>query len=396
MARGVHDVKNDLRNYLDVIGGGRFATSGLLPNASNPGLFVHGVGKVGLPLSERDAEALAIPAHRAPFGKGSQTFVDPEVRKTWELNPDQFEIHNPAWDTTLQQAVERVAEYLGVLSGASSVRPELHKHLLYEPGAFFEKHWDIAINQLKGKDQLRMHYLSEACRDHGFCLYFAHLEFSIYGSVDEDEDNPVWWAGADVHEFLEELEATRKLKTIFESDGQRLAKGIELEDEDEEETIINRPNFEDLEPDEEECDGFTGNEGCTATHFYYRTCAVYVKSLLDEIQGQGREGKSEEELKKLCEMVIDAKKFPEKPREKSKVDSTIVTPWQVEEPPKFKPLSRVSDDGLGAVVQAAMRLDLPEIAEVAVGFVKSSLPTALFGEIGSHLAKEGPTAAWPR
>ncbi|KAL8853758.1 MAG: hypothetical protein Q9221_001401 [Calogaya cf. arnoldii] len=138
---------------------------------------------------------------------------------------------------------------------------------------------NIAIHQLKGKDQLRMHYLSEACRDHGFCLYFAHLEFTIFGSFDEDKDNPVWWAGADVHEFLEELEATWKLKTIFDPDGQRLAKGIELADEDEEETIINRPNFEDLEPGEEKCDGFTGNEGCTATHFYYRTCVVIVPKL---------------------------------------------------------------------------------------------------------------------
>ncbi|KAL8853759.1 MAG: hypothetical protein Q9221_001402 [Calogaya cf. arnoldii] len=95
-------------------------------------------------------------------------------------------------------------------------------------------------------------------------------------------------------------------------------------------------------------------------------------------------------------MVIDAKKFPEKPRDKPTVDPTIVTPWQVEDPPKYKPLSRVTDDGLGAVVQAALRLDLPEIAEAAVGFVKSSLPSALFGEIARHLAKEGSTAAWPR
>lgn len=155
-----------------------------------------------------------------------------------------------------------------------------------ESGASTEYTWDrlvyildrdyseanISINQHKGKDQLRMRYLSEACRDHGFC---AHFQFGQFGSVDEDEDNPYWAAGADVHEFLlEELESTWMLKTILESDGQRLAKGIELEDEEEEETIINRPDFEDLEPDDEECAGWTGNEGCTATHFYYRTCAV--------------------------------------------------------------------------------------------------------------------------
>ena len=144
MASDSMDIKKDLCNYLQVVASGNFATSGPLSNANNPGLFVKGIGKVGLPLSDRDAADLSRASHEAPFGKGNATFVDLKVRKTWELNSNQFELRNPAWPATLQEVVEKVAEELGVVDGASSVRAEMHKLLLYEPGAFFDKHREYA------------------------------------------------------------------------------------------------------------------------------------------------------------------------------------------------------------------------------------------------------------
>ena len=138
------DIKEDLCNYLQVIDSGNFAASGPVTNARNPGLFVQGIGKIGLPLSDRDAADLCRVGHEAPFGKGSETFVDPTVRKTWELNPNQFELRNPAWPLTLQEVVTKVAEELGVIDGAFGIRAELHKLLLYEPGAFFDKHREYA------------------------------------------------------------------------------------------------------------------------------------------------------------------------------------------------------------------------------------------------------------
>ncbi|KAL8711917.1 MAG: hypothetical protein Q9225_007037 [Loekoesia sp. 1 TL-2023] len=509
MADDPFEVKEDLCDYLEVIGSGQFATSGLLPDASSPGLFVHGLGKVGLPLSDRDAADLARLSHEAPFGQGSETFIDTTVRKTWELNPHQFELRNPAWQKTVQKAVGKVADELGVIGGASSIRPELHKLLLYDPGAFFDKHrdtekaqgmfstlvialpsehtggdvnvqlrtenctlqtqgrcdfdyvylvwyadvnhsiskissghrlvltynliletpnsghipsvvddhkqnldrvltlWDkadretgsgvdpntswkklvyileheyseanICVDQLKGRDQSRIRYLSEACRDCGFCLFLAHFQFSQYGSVDEDEDDPYWAEGADIHEFIDELDSTWKLKTIFQPVGQKTAGDIELEEDE----IINGPDFAEVEPADEECDGWTGNEGCTATHFYYRTCAVilprarrleflseaetlnvefYVKSLLDEMQTQDLSVKSKDELKKLCEMVIEVKESPKKPRKESANSS---------------------------LVQGALKMDDLEMAEAVVGSIGQSLPLHVLDDIGKQLA----------
>lgn len=141
-------IKKDLCSYLQVIDSGRFATSGLLANANNPGLFVKGIGKVGLPLSERDFVEIRRASHEAPFVKGSETFVDPTVRKTWELNPNEFELRNPAWPSTLHEVVGKVAQELGLVDGASSIRPELHKLSLYELGAFSDNHSEYVPNIL--------------------------------------------------------------------------------------------------------------------------------------------------------------------------------------------------------------------------------------------------------
>lgn len=133
-------INDQLDNYLSVIGHGTFATSGRLSTAANPASNINGLGRVGLPLSDRDAAAIAKVCHEAPFGKGSETRVDHSVRKTWELNPDQYQTRNPAWHGTLYEAVRKAGQDLGVRTGFASIRAVPHKLLLYEPGAFFDTH----------------------------------------------------------------------------------------------------------------------------------------------------------------------------------------------------------------------------------------------------------------
>ena len=133
------DFRSDLLESLDMIGHGSFAASGPLADI-NPGLYVEGLGKIGLPLSERDAKALALVCNRAPFGKGSETFVDTAVRKTWEVNPDKVRFRNSKWQSQVDHAVIKVTEGLGIIGGPGTVRAELHKLLLYESGAFFDTH----------------------------------------------------------------------------------------------------------------------------------------------------------------------------------------------------------------------------------------------------------------
>lgn len=133
------DYRTDMLETLDSIGHGSFAASGSLPDV-NPGLYVEGLGKIGLPLSERDSVALAHVCHEAPFGKGSETFVDTTVRKTWQIDPDKIQFRNSKWPHQVNHAVSKITEGLGIIGGTGTVRAELHKLLLYEPGAFFDTH----------------------------------------------------------------------------------------------------------------------------------------------------------------------------------------------------------------------------------------------------------------
>jgi hypothetical protein len=118
-----------------------FATFAIYPRAANPGITIAGIGKVGLPLSERDAQAIIKISHRAPFGKGSHTIVDTTVRKTWELNVGQFKLENPSWQRTLQEIVGDVKTKLGVRSEIEALP---YKMLLYEEGAMFKPHKEYA------------------------------------------------------------------------------------------------------------------------------------------------------------------------------------------------------------------------------------------------------------
>ena len=137
------DVKDELLSVLDGVdthSAGSFAASGEIKPIVNPGLYVKDLGIFGLPLSNRDAAELGKAAHRAPFGKGSKTLVDTNVRSTWELNPDQFGLRNPDWAQCINQIVIRVAGELGIAGGDQNVRAEIYTILLYEEGAFFERH----------------------------------------------------------------------------------------------------------------------------------------------------------------------------------------------------------------------------------------------------------------
>jgi predicted 2-oxoglutarate/Fe(II)-dependent dioxygenase YbiX len=104
-----------------------------------PSLEVRGVGPIALPLLPVQAEQLVAVAERAPYGRGEQTLVDTNVRRTWQINSDRVQIHGRAWARTLETIVTRVAEGLGV---NGPVAAELYKLLVYDEGGFFASHRD--------------------------------------------------------------------------------------------------------------------------------------------------------------------------------------------------------------------------------------------------------------
>ncbi len=85
------------------------------------------------------AEQLIAVATAAPFGRGEQTLIDPEVRRCWQIGPDQVHLGGRHWQRTLDGIVARAAEGLGV---DGPVAAEFYKLLLYGPGGFFTGHRD--------------------------------------------------------------------------------------------------------------------------------------------------------------------------------------------------------------------------------------------------------------
>lgn len=72
-----------------------------------------GLGRIALPLSAEQAEALRSVAAQAPHGQGAATVVDRSVRRCWQLEPVQVQL-GAGWQSKVERAVELAAGGLGL------------------------------------------------------------------------------------------------------------------------------------------------------------------------------------------------------------------------------------------------------------------------------------------
>ncbi|KAE8374594.1 hypothetical protein BDV26DRAFT_295802 [Aspergillus bertholletiae] len=117
-------------------------TSASLGGAVNPGLCIPNVGDIRLPISAEDAKAITQSCHPSPFGKGTETLVDESVRKSWQLDANQFALQNPHWQIQVEGFVKKAVTGLGLTANGQEVKAELYKLLIYQEGAFFLPHQD--------------------------------------------------------------------------------------------------------------------------------------------------------------------------------------------------------------------------------------------------------------
>jgi hypothetical protein len=105
-----------------------------------PKLEIEGVGVISFPVHPAQALEIVAQATLAPYGRGEETIVDPNVRRVWQIGTDRFRIGGSAWAQTLESIVSRCAQDLGCDGGKVFAEP--YKLLLYEPGGFFLSHRD--------------------------------------------------------------------------------------------------------------------------------------------------------------------------------------------------------------------------------------------------------------
>ena len=71
-------------------------------------------GRIAFPILRVQAERLAAIAEAAPYGRGEETVVDREVRRTWPVDSAKVRIGGRHWDKTLAGLVADIALGLGV------------------------------------------------------------------------------------------------------------------------------------------------------------------------------------------------------------------------------------------------------------------------------------------
>ncbi|KAK0740117.1 hypothetical protein B0T18DRAFT_372929 [Schizothecium vesticola] len=133
-------IKNGLCEALNAITppGGFAAATKLAQTSALPIWVGEGVGLVKFPLQPQDAQRLISKARQAPYGNGTETFVDTSVRNTWELDATLLVLSDP-WRATVKGLATWAGKQLGITGGVTA---ELYKMLLYEKGAMFKPHTD--------------------------------------------------------------------------------------------------------------------------------------------------------------------------------------------------------------------------------------------------------------
>jgi len=103
---------------------------------------VAGIGRIGFPLCKEQARSLIGAMEKAPYGKGSETVLDTNVRNAWQLHPSKFTLGTNWKEKILQPIVTRACCDLGVNTDEVPVEAKLYKMLCYEVGGHFAKHRD--------------------------------------------------------------------------------------------------------------------------------------------------------------------------------------------------------------------------------------------------------------
>ncbi len=104
-----------------------------------PAIDVDGVGRIAFPILPAQTERLIAIAAAAPYGRGEETVVDRDVRRTWQVDSAKVRIGGRHWEKTLGELVADVALGLGV---SGPLAADFYKLLVYDAGSFFVDHRD--------------------------------------------------------------------------------------------------------------------------------------------------------------------------------------------------------------------------------------------------------------
>ncbi|KAB8251929.1 hypothetical protein BDV35DRAFT_387690 [Aspergillus flavus] len=127
----------------------------------------------------------------------------------------------------------------------------------------------LNFSRLKGVDQCRFAELRGACQRAGFDIFLANIEKKEMGAVEDDGSfygGSYDRGGNGTHRIDYLIESSLTLSHVVDSGGIAVGRDIPFPKD-----MLIQTSVFDRDPDKEDFQGFTGNEGASATHFYHET-----------------------------------------------------------------------------------------------------------------------------
>ncbi|KAB8224116.1 hypothetical protein BDV33DRAFT_227489 [Aspergillus novoparasiticus] len=127
----------------------------------------------------------------------------------------------------------------------------------------------LSFSRLKGVDQCRFAELRGACQRAGFDIFLANIEKKEVGAVEDDGsfyDGSYGRGGNGTHRIDYLIESSLTLSHVVDSGGIPVGRDLPFPND-----MLIQTGVFDRDPDKEDFQGFTGNEGASATHFYHET-----------------------------------------------------------------------------------------------------------------------------
>lgn len=115
--------------------------------ALHPKIVIDGLNngeRLSFPLPSSTAEQLRSVAEKAPFGKGSDTILDENIRRVWQIDAKHIHFQDSkVWEESLHKVVIQCASSLGLSKDqVQRTKASLYKMLLYEKDGHFKMHRD--------------------------------------------------------------------------------------------------------------------------------------------------------------------------------------------------------------------------------------------------------------
>lgn len=170
---------------------------------TQPGLKVKG-RPISLPVNQEELEWLCEQGQESPFGKGMDTILDADIRRSIEFEAQDVELLNPHWQSALDQLLRSVAAQMGI---DFQVESELFKLLVYREGGHFKFHQDT--EKAPGMFATLIVQLPSRCQGGSLTCRFADKEYLFdFGDKEADSEFFIYYAAhyADVPHQVEKIE----------------------------------------------------------------------------------------------------------------------------------------------------------------------------------------------